>query len=366
MKFTVLKENLQKALFIIQRIITKNPSLPILENILIETEQKRLKISATNLELGMHIWVRGRLEKEGKVSVPASLLGNIIANIKEERVMVESKGMNLTITSGSFEGLLKGQDANDFPLIPKPDIKTYTTIGVKKVLEGLAQVSHIATVSEIYPEISGTLVSFEKDGILFVATDSFRLAKKEIKEHIPKEIANTAVILPLRSVNELLYILDQTPATTFKFGVNENQALFLFDDVHVVSRLLSGSYPQYNDLIPKDFSVQVVLNRQEFIEKVKLISVFAPKTNDCKIEIGKAGLRLSSTATLGSSEATLKAKVKGSGISEIIFNYRYLLDGLAHIKSEEVELRIKTESNPIIFHGVGDESYLYLAAPLKR
>lgn len=365
MKFTGLRENFQKALLVLQRIVMKNPSLPILENILIETENKRLKISATNLELGVHVWVKGKTEDEGRVCIPAYLLTNSITNSNEERVTIESEGINLTMKTESFEGTLKGQDPNEFPLIPNPAISLTTPLDVKHLAEGLAQVSYIAAVSEIYPEISGIYFSFSKGSLTIVATDSFRLGKKEISLTVPKEMASASFILPLRSAQELLYILEQSAQTSFNLGVNENQAVCSFDDITIVSRLLAGTYPNTSELIPKEFNAEIILERQSFIEKLKLISVFAPKTNDCKIEIREDTLLLSSSATAGSSKATLKVKVKGSAPGAITFNYRYLLDGLLRIKSSDALLRVKNESTPVVFQGVSDDSHLYLVAPLK-
>lgn len=365
MKFIGLRENLQKALLILQWIVIKNPTLPILENILIETENKRLKISATNLELGIYCWVKGKIEDEGRVCIPAHLLTNIITNSNEERVLLQSEGINLMVKTESFEGIVKGQDPNEFPLIPNPVISSLIPLNVKHVSEGLTQVSYIATVSEMYPEISGVYLTFSKGLLTMVATDSFRLGKKEISLTLPKDFTPMSFILPLKSAQELLYILEQSRETSFRLGINENQAVFLFDDIHIVSRLVAGIYPNVGELIPREFSADIIVERQSLIEKVKLISVFAPKTNDCTIEILEESLLLSSSATAGSSKATLKIKVKGKAPAAITFNYRYLLDGLLRIKSKDALLRIKNESTPVVFQGVSDESHVYLVAPLK-
>lgn len=365
MKFTTLREHIQNVFSIIQRIVVKNPSLPILENILLETEDKQLKISATNLELGIHIWTKGKVEKEGKVSVPALLLGNVINNVKEERVILEGKGVDMEVNAEHFHSVIKGQDANDFPIIPKPDIKNFFEIEVKKFREALSQVSYVATISEVYPEISGVYFSFAKDILLLAATDSFRLGKKELNEHIPKEFIDSSFILPLRSSQELLSILEQITEGRVRIGRNENQAVFFLQDIYLVSRLLSGTYPNYSQLIPKNFTTTVLVNRQEFIDTIKLISVFSPKTYDCKIEIGGSELKLSSNAAYGSSEASLRARVEGVGDPEIIFNYHYLLDGLLHIPAKEIIFHVKNKATPVLFQGVGDQSYMYLIAPLK-
>jgi len=365
MKFTGLRENLMRALTIVQRILTKNPSLPILENVLIETDNKQLKISTTNLEMGVRLWVKGKVEEDGKVCIPATLLSSIVSHIREERITLESQGLNALISTQNFQGTIKGQDANEFPLIPNPQIPTMLPFNVKHLAQGLYQVHYIATISEIYPEISGVLFLLSQDGLTLVATDSFRLGKKEVAMSLPKELVGASFILPLKPAQELAFILDQSVQPTAKVGWSENQVLFLLEDVQVVFRLLAGSYPQVNELIPKDFSLDIVADKQELIDAIKLISAFAPKTNDCKWELSGSQLKISSSATLGSSQTTLKVKAKGSAIAQIVFNYRYLLDGLLHIDQKEVLIRLNNEATPVVFYGQGNESYLYLVAPLK-
>lgn len=365
MKFTLLRENLQKALTIIQRIVVKNPSLPILENVLIETEDKKLKLSATNLELGIHVWAKGRMEEGGTLSVPAFLLGNIVTNVKEERITLLAKGLDLEVLAQNFTALIKGQDSNDFPLIPKPEVKEKIDLARKDIVEGVSPLTHVATLSDIYPEISGIFFSFSREKLTLVGTDSFRLAKKEIPMNAPKEFVGREFILPLKSSQEIAFILGEEIEEVTHLGVNENQALFYGSEVYIVSRLLAGTYPNYNELIPKDFAMDVVLNRKDFLEKVKLISVFAPKTNDCKVGIKNGEVVLSASTTIGSSEATLKATIRGKGVAEITFNYRYLLDGLLHLSTKDLVLHIKNETSPVVLRGVGDQSYLYLLAPLK-
>lgn len=366
MKFTLLRENLQKALAIIQRIVAKNPSLPILENVLIESDDKKLKLSATNLELGVHVWVKGRMEEEGRLSVPAFLLGNIVSNIKEERITLFMRGLDLEVGAPSFTALVKGQDSNDFPLIPKPEAMEKINLNRKDLAEGMSPLIHVATISDIYPEISGILFSFSKDKLTLVGTDSFRLGKKEIVMQVSKEFVGKEFILPLKSSQEVAYILGEEVESTIRLGINENQAIFYIGDIYVVSRLLAGNYPNYSELIPKDFTMDVVVNRKDFLEKIKLISVFAPKTNDCKVEVKKGEVVLSASAATGSSEAVLKATIRGRGASGITFNYRYLLDGLLHLSSKELVIHIKNETSPVVMRGVDDQGYLYLVAPLKN
>ncbi len=366
MKFTLLKENLQKAINISQRLAIKTSTLPILENVLIQTEEKRIKISSTNLEMGLHIWVKGKVEKEGKLVLPVAILGALVNTIKEERITIEAKKLDAELITQNFNALIKGQDYNDFPIIPSLNQEHGFTIKAGVLKEALSQLENIVTLSETYPEISGILWNFSKDAIELVATDSFRLGRKLVHIQTHEALAGKGFILPLRTIQELIHIImDVKEETPIQAHFNENQALFLFEDIYFISRLLSGTYPNYNDLIPKDFTVDISIPRDELANNIKLVRVFSPKTSDIKVEIGQNVLTLSAKTQTGSSEAKVKALVKGSGAQELMFNHRYLLDGLSNIEKKQIAIHVKNEASPALFSGEGDDSYIYVLMPLK-
>jgi len=366
MKFTVLREHFQKVINASQRIVSKNPTLPILEGILIETENKRIKISATNLEIGVYYWVKGRVDKEGSASIPAAALGSLTNTLRDERITIEGKKNDVELSTQTFTALVKGYDYNDFPIIPSLKEGITFEIPAKEIVSALSRLENSATISETYPEISGIFWTFpQKNTLELVATDSFRLGKILLSLPFPEKITGKGFIVPLRSAQELLRIASDYESGNVRVSFNQNQVVFLFDEVYCISRLLSGSYPNYHDLIPKDFVLDVTVAKEELITGIKLVSVFSPKTSDIKLDILGNALKLSAQTQGGSSEAQVKGRVEGSGVSGAMFNYRYLLDGLANIREKEIVLHFKHDSAPVLFQGVGDNAYCYVLMPLK-
>ncbi|MEK9147676.1 MAG: DNA polymerase III subunit beta [Patescibacteria group bacterium] len=377
MKIIILKSNLQKILNIIQKIITKNPKLPILENILIEIENKKIKISATNLELGLNIWLKGKIEGSGKVCIPINLISNIINNSKDERIELNIENLNLIIKSDNYNAIIKGYDYNDFPIIPNlntillsiknKEKENILEISTKELKELIFQLENIATISETHPELSGIYLKFKKDEIEAVVTDSIRLGIKKIK--IKNNIfINKNIILPLISFNELIQILNLQEYENVKIIINDNQIVFDFGDIYFVSRLINGNYPNYEQIIPKEFNVILKLNKQEFINQLKLVSLFTSNNNDIKLEIlnKENKIKLISQIQQGSSNALINADIEGRGLDNIILNYKFILDGLNNIKDKNnIIFKIQNESTPVLIEGLEKDNFVYILMPIK-
>ena len=376
MKIITLRTNLQKIINLIQRIITKNPKLPILENILIEVENKKIKISATNLELGLNIWLKGKINGEGKVCVPINLISNIINNSKDERIELNTENLNLIIKSDNYSAIIKGYDYNDFPIIPNlntilssikdKEKENILELSTKEIKELISQLENIVTISETHPELSGIYLKFKKNEIEAVATDSIRLGIKKIK--IAENNINKNIILPLISFYELIQILNLKEHESVKIIINDNQIVFDFDNIYFVSRLINGSYPNYEQIIPKEFNIILKLNKQEFINQLKLVSLFTSNNNDIKLEIlnKENKIKLTSQTQQGSSSAIIKADIEGRGLEGIIFNYKFILDGLNNIKDKNnIIFKIQNESTPILIEGVEKDTFNYILMPIK-
>ena len=376
MKIITLRTNLQKIINLIQRIITKNPKLPILENILIEVENKKIKISATNLELGLNIWLKGKINGEGKVCVPINLISNIINNSKDERIELNTENLNLIIKSDNYSAIIKGYDYNDFPIIPNlntilssikdKEKENILELSTKEIKELISQLENIVTISETHPELSGIYLKFKKNEIEAVATDSIRLGIKKIK--IAENNINKNIILPLISFYELIQILNLKEHESVKIIINDNQIVFDFDNIYFVSRLINGNYPNYEQIIPKEFNIILKLNKQEFINQLKLVSLFTSNNNDIKLEIlnKENKIKLTSQTQQGSSSAIIKADIEGRGLEGIIFNYKFILDGLNNIKDKNnVIFKIQNESTPVLIEGVEKDTFNYILMPIK-
>ncbi len=376
MKIITLRTNLQKIINLIQRIITKNPKLPILENILIEVENKKIKISATNLELGLNIWLKGKINGEGKVCVPINLISNIINNSKDERIELNTENLNLIIKSDNYSAIIKGYDYNDFPIIPNlntilssikdKEKENILELSTKEIKELISQLENIVTISETHPELSGIYLKFKKNEIEAVATDSIRLGIKKIK--IAENNINKNIILPLISFYELIQILNLKEHESVKIIINDNQIVFDFDNIYFVSRLINGNYPNYEQIIPKEFNIILKLNKQELINQLKLVSLFTSNNNDIKLEIlnKENKIKLTSQTQQGSSSAIIKAEIEGRGIEGIILNYKFILDGLNNIKDKNnVIFKIQNESTPVLIEGVEKDTFNYILMPIK-
>ena len=373
MKFTCLREKLLKSFNLASHIVSRNISLPILGNFLIETDKGKLKINATNLETAISIWVSGKLEGEGKVCIPAEILTATISNLKSEKVSLETiEQNNLKLASNDFEAVIRGNLIDEFPAIPKVQTTTSIALPGSLIAEALKQLVNIITISETRPEISGVLFSFLDKQLKLVATDSFRLGEKTIllSDEAFGEMGKNGLksfILPFKGVNELLRILD-SEKDVISIVYDENQALFIANGIHLVSRLIEGQFPDYEKIVPNEFLTEALVNREEFIQKIKAVSIFSSRTNDIKLEINPKDQKIvleSASSETGQSITSVAASITGDS-AQIIFNWRYLYDGLANLTTDQAILRFNTSQKPALLRGKGDKSYFYLVMPIRE
>jgi len=372
MKITCLQENLKTNLNITQNIVGKNLTLPILNNLLLEIDSGRLKISSTNLEIGINTWTSGKIEKTGSITCPAKILSSFVNNLPNKKIELETKDNTLFIKCDNYKAAIKGLSADDFPLIPKIKEKPIFVFKKSEVLKNdLNKIVGSAALSESRPEFSGILFKIAKESIKFVATDSFRLAEKTITRANSGGQLNS-LIIPQRTIQELIRILGEKPSQEIKFILGDNQILFELDEVQLISRLIDGQYPDYQQIIPKNFETKVILSKDEFINNIRIASIFSSKINDVKLVVRPEKIEiLSQDPDLGENRSQMAAKVQGKSM-EIIFNFRYLMEGLANIGTKQVFLGLNSDeqgtspkSNPAIVKPVGEEGYLYVVMPIK-
>lgn len=372
MQIICLQENLKQALNITERIIGRNLTLPILNNLLLNTENNRLKISSTNLEIGIISWINGKIEKQGEITVPAKLLSNFVNNLPNKKIEIKVKGSQLYLKCENFRAMLNGLDAKEFPIIPKIKDKPLVRIKGGILKTNLSQVAEMASLSDSRPEISGVLMNFEKNTIKLAATDSFRLAEKIISRD-QKEPINQSMIIPQRTIQELIRILGEKEAVggnqeqEVEIILGGNQILFDLGDVQIISRLIEGQYPDYQQIIPKNFTTQATLVRTELINNIRVASLFSGKANNVRFFIRPKPALIeifSKDTDVGENRSQIEAKIEGKEL-EIVFNCRYVLDGLNNIMSDKIVLGLNNNSSPAIIKPVGDASYTYLVMPIK-
>ena len=377
MKVNILKENLNNGLNIVSRVTGKNLTLPILNNILLTTEQNFLNLSATDLELGIKYWSLVKVEKEGKITVPAKIISSFVNSLPDKKLTLEVKDQVLSIDCENQKAKIKGLNAEEFPIIPKIEDKNFFELDAHVLCDGIAQVVDFTAVNQARPELSGVYLDFQKDKARITATDSFRLAEKTIsfKENIKEE---RSFILPQKAARELVNIFSERDGK-IKVFFSPNQVLFEYPmaetphpQIQIISRLIEGEYPDYQGIIPKNYELQIVFDKNELLSQIKTASIFSGRTNEIKIKVNpkKEEIEiLAENPELGENKSTLVGKINNSSEKgkevEIIFNHRFLVDGLANIKSSKVLFEFNGEEGPAVLRPEGDASYLYIVMPIK-
>src|SRR3990167_2469477 len=372
MKIEILKDNLKTGLNIVERVVGKNLSLPILDNVLIDTEDNFLSLSSTDLETAIKLWILTKIIKKGKAVIPAKLLSNFISSLPNEKILLEGKGQNIEIECKNLKTQIQGYNPEEFPIIPEFKDSEFLEVDNKKFCQGLSQIVDISSTSQTRPEISGVYFLFSKNLIKIVATDSFRLAEKVIslEKAVKKDYS---FILPQKTAREIINILEEKDGI-LKIYFSPNQILFEFPmkeaphpQIQIISRLIEGEYPNYQDIIPKKFKTRVILKRDEFLSQIKTASLFSGKINEIKFTINTTNKEVEIFAkdqNIGESKSTITAKIEGDSTG-VSFNYKFLTDGLLKIKSSEIAFDLIKEEGPCILRPIGDASYIYVVMPIK-
>ena len=376
MKLICTQENLNKALNIVGKIINKNATLPILNNILLKTEKGRLKLSSTNLELGINYWVGGKIEEEGEITVPTKLFANFISNLPNSNVEIKLKGDVLNIKCDKYKTNIKGLSAKEYPLIPKIEAEPVFKINSADFKQALIQVLPAISNSESRIEITGVfldLSKLDKNKITLVTTDSYRLAEKTLilkEENVNKEALSLAgnissVIIPKNAIQELIRDLDDEGL--LEVVISENQILFKFNNANMISRLLEGKYPDYKQIIPSKFETEAVVNINEAANAIRVAGLFVSASNNIRLKTYPNSniLEVSSeTSEIGSNNTKVAAEIKGKDL-EVMYNHRYLSDGFGGIDGEKVVLKINSEKLPTVLTSATDKSLLYIIMPVR-
>jgi DNA polymerase-3 subunit beta len=374
MRFISLQENLKKGLNIVRHVSSKNINLPILNNILIKAENGNIELVSTNLEIGITYQVRGKIEVEGQFTVDSKLISEYVNLLSSgEKVKIEEKDNELKVECGNYKTKIKGEVAKEFPLIPTLPKQGYYSCKSSELKKALNSVSFAVSNNENRVELSGVLFAFEDNKLSLVATDSYRLAEKEIKINSQGMEGEQKVIVPGKTVQELMRVLNNLEAgelindLELKFYLSENQILFVVDSVELISRLINGHYPDYQQIIPVKSQTNVLVEKSEIIRAVKAAALFS-KTgiNDVTLLFLKNKIMVSAfSGASGESQIELEAGISGDD-NEITINYRYLLDGLNNIEGEMIKLDIVNNSTPCVLKSEKGDDYIYIVMPIRQ
>ncbi len=374
MNSSLLRENLKEGLLVAERIASKSSTLPILGNVLLSAATNSLEISVTDLEIGMRYQILAKTQALGLAVISPKTLSQFLGAANGQQVLLKKNEHGLEVECGEFHATCKVLNNEDFPIIPavKGD-EQFLEIDTLQLCQGLALVVNFTGQTQARPEISGVLFSFQQNSLRLASTDSFRLAEKTIvfkKEAMPER----SFILPAKTARELVLLLG---GRTGKVKIFFSQAQVIFDytkegepqepKIQLVSRLIEGEYPRYQDVIPQKTTTTAVLNREELQNHVKAASVFSGKTNDVRFvfEPSKKGVEISSkSADLGENASFLKGQVTGAKV-EVAFNWRFLNDGLTQLKSQSCEFSLTGEDGAAVLKPVPEGDYLYVLMPIK-
>ncbi|KKS68041.1 MAG: polymerase III subunit beta protein [Parcubacteria group bacterium GW2011_GWC2_42_6] len=307
----------------------------------------------------------GKTEKDGALTVPAKIMAGFVNNLPSgKKVEIEAKGNNLLIKCENYRATIKGLPADDFPIIPNIKDELIAEFDGVALKNGLDKVAAMAAVSELRPEITGVLFKFNKGNLKLAATDSFRLAEYILAGFDKKNQADESFIVPQRTVQELIKILGERQGQ-LKLILGGNQILLAGDDWQLVSRLVEGQYPDYQQIIPNNYALQVTVDKNELVNTVRLAGIFSSKINDVQFVFRDSKLEvISQDSDLGENKSVLSIEAKGKDLT-VSFNYRYFLDGLQNIEDKKIFIGLGSESAPAVLKGTGNEKYLYVIMPIK-
>jgi DNA polymerase-3 subunit beta len=368
-KLSVMQENLARGLSVVSRAVSTRSTLPVLANVLLKTEDAGLKLTATNLEIGITYWVAGKVDVDGATTVPARLLTDLVTSLPPgERVDLELQaGDTLHIQAGRFESHLKGIEADEFPAIQTAGDRPTTRIAQNVLRQALEETAFAAASDEARPILTGVLARFEGDTVTLAAADNYRIAVKTIPVLDP--VAETSVVIPARALNELVRVLaDSDDPVDVVLAQARNQILFHLEGVDLVSRLIDGQFPNYQQVLPQSHSTRAVLDREELLRAVRPAALIAHESaNIVKLQIsanGDAGVVVSANAEVGDHVGQVEAAVEGDGTT-IAFNARYLADVLTNVEAAQFALELNGPLSPGVFKPVGDERYVHVVMPVR-
>ena len=369
MQLYCLQENLSRGLSVVQRAVATRTTLPITQNVFMATDNSRLKLAATNLEIAISTWVGANVEEEGSITIPARLLTEFVSSLPEERIDITSSDqpLSLALTCARFRANINGQDAADFPPIPTVDEGIIGRIDVSVLQDAINRVAFAAATEDSRPVLTGIKVEITGDSFTFAAADGFRLAIYEGKlaEPVSEDIS---FILPARALQEVNRLIGgQTGSVEFTVTPQKSQALFRMDNVELVSQLVQGTFPDYKQLIPESYDSRVVVSQDAFLRATRTASIFARDgsgivrlhmSSGTDDESGRVAVE-SRAEELGDNTGEIDAEVQG-GDAKIAFNSKYLSDVLEVLGDGEVALETTTPSSPGVIKPASDsESHTY-------
>ncbi len=368
MKLELNFQKLKWAILTIDKIATKHLTLPVLSCILIEVNKNVAVFKATNLDIGIEVTIPVKSSEDGLITVPSHIISSFVSQIYNENqiVHIETIDGNLHITTSKSKGVIKTVLSEDFPSIPRVIDGQKISLPTNLFIKGLKSVWYSSSVSSVKQELSSVYVYRDSENLVFVATDSFRLAEKKIKTTISSSFND--ILIPFKNISEIMRILENM-GDLVDVEISKNLISFKNNDIYLVSRLIDGVFPDYRQIIPKGYSTEAVMLKQDLINALKISNIFSDKFNQVHLTVDPKGKLFeiqTKNSDVGENKTAVDTALTGDKV-EINFNYKYIVDCFQSIDADSVSLQLSGMNRPMVIRPVsGDMSFMYLAMPMNR
>src|SRR5512147_1273059 len=374
MRVTVLQENLARGLSTVSRAVSSRSTLPVLSNILIASDEGRLRLSATNLELGITCWIAARIEQQGSTTVPARTFSDLVNTLPGEQVSLslDVESQTLNVRGGTSTNDIKCIDAQEFPPLPVPDMDGAVQLNVADFREMIQQVAFAASSDEARPVLMGVLLQVDKDKLTMAAADGFRLSVRKAALSSPAP-APLSAIIPARCLVELARVASDGESPLYMvLPKGRGQVVFRVKDVEVTSQLIDGTFPDYQQIIPRKYNSRTLMSTASLLKACKQAEIFAREgSNVARLNIKSAQgemqpseVEISATSEeTGKNETIVEATVDGGGLL-IAFNVKFLREALEVIRTPNVALETSAPNAPGVVKPVGDDQFLHVIMPM--
>ena len=374
MKVTVLQENLARGLGTVAKAVSPRSTLPVLANILIASDEGRLRLSATNLEMGITCWIPARIDEEGSTTVPARTFSDLVGTLPGDQVLLklDPATQTLNLRGGTSTNDIKCIDAQEFPPMPVPDFEGAVQINVGDFREMIHQVAFAASSDEARPVLMGVLVQVEKDKLTMAAADGFRLSVRKAVLSTPSP-APVSAIVPAQALKELARVATDSEEPIYMvLPKGRGQVVFRVKDVEVVSQLIDGTFTDFQQIIPRSYKSRTLVSTSSLLKACKQAEIFAREGSNvarlnmktAQSEMQPSEVEISATSEeTGKNETIVEATVDGSGLL-IAFNVKFLREALEVIRTPNVALETSAPNAPGVVKPVGDDQFLHVIMPM--
>lgn len=364
MKLTLTQENLSRALGTVSRVASGKTSLPILGNILFKTEDNRLLLAATNLEIAITEYIGGSIKEEGSFTVPARLMSEFMGSLPAGNVTLKLEGSSLHVASGGYSSKINGMQADEFPALPQITPTHTFELDASLLKRAIQQVVVVASHDDTRPVLTGVYWHTYEGALYMAGTDGYRLAEKKLEDKGYDE--EISAIIPATALQEVVRVMGDS-ISTVKVMMDENQVRFCLGDIEITSKLIEGSFPDYRQLIPKETDITVTLPKDDFSRIIKVASLFARESGGgvtiaAESEEGKVSIH-SIASQLGENTSEAEAKVSGDG--KVTLNSRYLIEALSSIDGSPAEFAFSGKLSPCVLTASGARDYKHIIMPLN-